>query len=179
MTNEIKNNLSNKDIMDYSEFPEYDILYTDPPWENRMVKVFQTMLKKDTGIVKNHDIVGILNQLARLSNTNKPVVIEYSQKGVELVIQIMAQHGHKYLKTYHCVQKNKMPFVILTFNIDVPIDTTVTGYNIVTQMLLKTDYKVVFDPFAGIGQTKKAVNMAGKSYIGSELNPKRYAQLIK
>jgi hypothetical protein len=165
--------------MDYSEFPEYDILYTDPPWENRMVKVFQTMLKKDTGIVKNHDIVAILTQLARLAKTDKPAIIEYSQRGVELVIQIMAAHGHRYIKTYQCTQKNKAPFVILTFNVDVPIDNSVTGYNIVTQTLIKTPYNVVFDPFAGIGQTKKAVNMAGKSYIGSELNPKRYLQLIK
>ena len=39
----------NKDIMDWNEFPAYDMIWCDPPWEQRMVKYFETVMKRDSG----------------------------------------------------------------------------------------------------------------------------------
>ena len=51
---------------------------------------------------------------------------------------------------------------------------------LITKTLYKLDdIEIVFDPFAGIGFTAKAVKKAGKIYIGSEINPARFKKLQK
>jgi hypothetical protein len=172
----------NKDIMDWGKFPEYDIMCTDPPWEQKALSMFQTMLKKDTGVIKKHTIAEILTQLAKLSNTRKPCVIAYSEKGSELLIEIMVSYGHTHNGSYLRMQSMGRPHLIIVFNdfsniIKVP---NAKGLDIVTEMLQAIPYVgIVFDAFAGIGKTAEATQKAGWQYVGSEINANRYARLVK
>lgn len=169
----------NKDIMHWKEFPAYDMIWTDPPWCNGMVKFFQTQLKKDTGEIIEHTIEDIITQLAILSDKTKPVIIEYSEKGSDYVVKTMELNGHKFISKNVCMQSMGRAFVILVFNVEIDICKTEKGANIITETLIGLNYNTIFDPFAGVGFTAKAVLKAGKNYIGSELNPKRYSKLIK
>lgn len=170
----------NMDIMDWDRFPDYDMIWTDPPWRDGMVKFFQTQMKKDTGRTVNHTSEEIMDQLARLADPCKPIIIEYSVTGWLTVVRIMENRGHKIIKvdggTYSA---KRLPFVLMNFNYEIPVYSG-HGAEIITNTLRGVpDIKTVFDPFAGIGFTAKAARAAGKIYIGSELNPKRFARLCK
>jgi hypothetical protein len=41
----------NKNILDWDVLPQYDLIWTDPPWQDRMVNWFQNKMEKDTGAV--------------------------------------------------------------------------------------------------------------------------------
>jgi hypothetical protein len=172
----------NQDIMDWEAFPEYDIICTDPPWQQQALSMFQTMLKKNTGIQKYHTINEILNQLGKLSDTKKPCIIAYSVKGQDLLIQSMVSNGHTLNAVYERTQSMGRPYVIMVFNdfnntIHIP---DLKGYALITESLKQIGCTgIAFDPFAGIGQTANAVQKAGWQYIGSEINAARFAKLIK
>lgn len=174
--------VSTKSIMAYDEFPEYDIIWTDPPWQDRMQKFFHTQLKKDTGAIVTDSHEEVINQLARLAAKNRPVFLAYGVKGHRLVKNIMVKHGHTYNWMAIVPQSNNRPHVIMTFNSGhyVTSDGFKKGFDFVTETVeyfrkLDPDGDPirVFDPFAGIGKTCEAVLKGGGSYIGSELNPKR------
>lgn len=168
----------NKDIMEWNEFPPYDIIWTDPPWENGMVKLFQTMLFKDTGKVVQHTIDEILNHFFQIADRNKPIILEYSIRGHEKVLEIAEHQGHRVSSLNKRIQSVNRPFLVIVFNSDVKISEIGKGAQIITNTLKTMEGQVVFDPFAGIGFTAKAVIESGKTYIGSELNAKRYNKLI-
>ena len=161
------------DIMKIDSFPDYDIVYCDPPWEQRMVKFFQTTMRKQTGKVADNTIEGILSKLGQLCLTDKPVFVEYSVKGSDRVVSIMEAAGHKHFRTVAGFQTNKSPFAIISFNTDVDIGDGVVGWDGVRRAVELTGAKVVVDPFAGIGQSAKAFVEAGVTYHGYELNPAR------
>jgi len=169
----------NKDIMDWTEFPAYDMIWCDPPWEQRMVKYFETVMKRDSGVEASNTITKILEKLASLSSTDKLIVIEYSIKGHEYVLEIMEKFGHKFISK-HIRTYDKRPFLVLVFNREIEMYKTQNEAELITKTLYKLDdIEIVFDPFAGIGFTAKAVKKAGKIYIGSEINPARFKKLQK
>tara|TARA_R110001632_G_scaffold144170_1_gene260399 strand:+ start:129 stop:656 length:528 start_codon:yes stop_codon:yes gene_type:complete len=169
----------NKDIMDWDQFPDYDMIWCDPPWEQKMVKYFETVMRRDAGVEAQNTIINILHKLGSLASTEKPLVIEYSEKGHELVVETMKICGHKFVSK-HIRTYDKRPFLVLIFNEDINLYDTKNESELITKTLLGLeDVKTVFDPFAGIGFTAKAVRKAGKKYIGSEINPARFAKLIK
>lgn len=170
----------NRDILDWKRFPTYSWIWCDPPWEQRMTKWFQTLLKKDSGKEVNHTITEILEALASKADNSKPLFIEYSEKGSEYVIEVMKKFGHQfYWKSTH-VQTTGSPFVLMCFNqeFEKPSPTD-KGFNILKNYVKRYRPKIIFDPFAGIGNTAKAINScnAGTIYIGSEINPKRFQKL--
>lgn len=169
----------NKDILDWIEFPACDIIWTDPPWEERMVKWFQTKLLKETGIYRNYTLKDIITHFAYIAPTDIPVVIEYSIKGSQYIIDTMVEHGHTFINKYEATQSMNRPFLILVFNVEVPVDVTAKGRDIIINTLKRTNYNTVFDCFAGIGFTAQAVRKAGKIYIGSEIHPLRYDKLCR
>ena len=173
------------DIMNVKEFPKADMIWTDPPWEQRMVKYFETVMHKQTGLNKPHnDIDAILIKFAVLSKmfVDKPIVVEYSKYSYERVINIMQKYGgHKHIATKKStyLSPNELDYVLIVFNKDVDMNLNLKDTKIITDALKKiSPTGSVFDCFAGIGATKKAVNKAGWKYIGYELNPARYKKLI-
>jgi DNA modification methylase len=169
----------NKNIMDWTEFPEYDLLYTDPPWGTRMVKWFNGLYAKDTGQAANDTFSDLYNQLAARARLDKPLLIEYQVKGWEEIVEIMMRSGHAFTGKHERLQSMGRPFVILSFNCSVTFGEQTKGFDLVIEAVRQLNAKTVFDPFAGIGKTAEAVIKAGASYIGSEYNPKRFEKLQK
>lgn len=172
----------NKDIMDWDKFPPYDILWCDPPWEQGLVKFFHTKMRQAGYTPPDNTIEGIMHQLGFLAEVTKPLVIEYSIKGSELVVFYMERNGHKLVQKIDAIQTNGKPYRIMVFNVSMRIDPTQKGFNLIKDCLSKCQEGLtIFDPFAGIGATAKAVRVSKGShtYIGSELNPARYERLCK
>lgn len=170
----------NHDIMEWVQFPKYDIIYTDPPWEQKMVNYFQTVMKRDSGRTAYHSIEELIGQLALLADKQKPVYIEYSVEGWELVLKIMVDAGHTCRGVFNAMQSNNMPYKILFFNTNVPPVTINKGFKVIADTLSHY-YRglTVFDPFAGIGKIAKTVRIIGDIYIGSEINPARFKKLCE
>lgn len=168
----------NIDIMKVGEFPPYDIIYTDPPWEQGLVKMFETIQFKQTGIERpNNSIDEILNHLAKLSHTDKPIWIDYSVKGHERVLHIMKSKGHTFNEKKILIQTNGKPYIVMSFNTNIKM-TDSNGFDNIRDIVRKTKAEVVFDPFAGIGAIAKTVLGEGSDYVGYELNPARYKRLV-
>lgn len=174
------NKAYNKDIMSWKIFPEYDIIWCDPPWEQKMVKYFETLMVKDGLQKPNNTIFCMIEKLAQLSNKKKPIFIEYSIKGSDLIIEIMCKYGHVFYNKVLSTQENGKRYLILVFNSDgyCP-DGNNKGYKIINSLCIDISFKVVFDPFAGIGKTAVSFIRNDKIYIGSEINPIRFNKLQK
>ena len=149
-----------------------------------MVRYFNTMMKKQTGMSGSYEDAGkILKKIASLSSREKPVIIEYSMADADLVKAVFEGAGHKHCRTISAKYSNNLPFAIVVFNCEALNDAEegrVDKYYI--QKLASEGYKSVFDPTAGIGHTAGIVIKAGMAYIGSEINParaKRCSELIK
>lgn len=168
----------NIDIMDVDAFPYYDALICDPPWEDRMVRFFETQLKKMTGIEKHNQIDLILDQLGTLSDPQKPLLVFYSLKGTDRVIERLQRKGHTHFATHELLQSNDKPYHLIVFNCEFNILRHVKGFDAIPIIINALKPKVVFDPFAGIGKSAEAVYKAGAKYIGYEINPVRYARLL-
>ncbi len=167
----------NCSILAWKEFPGYDIIWTDPPWEQKALNMFQTMMRKHTGQIQDDKIETLIDHLAALSDTNKPVFIEYSVKGHELVLNAMVRAGHQYNETIITRQQNDKPFVIMSFNNSYKFPSDLKGFANIRHAIEVFKPGVIFDPFAGEGQTARTVINCGVSYIGSEPNTHRYSKL--
>lgn len=169
------------DIMDVKEFPITDMVYCDPPWEQGLVKMFETIMVRDSGRpAPNNHIDAILQQVGKLADKTKPVVIEYSVKNHERVINAMEIHGHKLGSTSLQLQGNNRPYMILLFNTNVKVkDYGFKGGRFVTEVMSLINPASVFDPFAGIGFTAKRILKMGINYTGYEINPARFKKLQK
>jgi len=172
-------NIYNKNILEWEIFPEYDIIWTDPPWGQRMLKWFQTELLKQTGKRDNNNITDILNHLALKSNKTKPIFIEYSVKNYKEVIKIMESNGHILNECIQAIQSNGNPFMILSFNNNIKIKRGLKGFNNIKYVLGILNPITVFDPFAGLGKTAKIVLECGVNYIGSEINSNKCKRILE
>jgi hypothetical protein len=173
-------NVFNKDIMEWDIFPEYDIIWCDPPWQQKMVNYFETMMVKTSQKKPNNTIVEIIGKLASLSSRNKPIFIEYSIKGSDEVVAIMALQGHFFNGIVETTQENGNPYYILVFNsTGFKPNGKKKGFKIIEDTCENLNFTTVFDPFAGIGKTAKVFIKKGKSYIGSEINTERFNKLKK
>jgi len=138
------------------------------------------MMKNATGKVQDERIENLISKLATCTPSRIPVFIEYSVKGHELVIEIMqTRGGHFFNQAVMSTQANGNPFMILSFNNTYNFPGTMKGFQNIRHAIDVFKPQVIFDPFAGIGQTAKMVISCGVTYIGSEVNPARYSQLKK
>jgi len=168
-----------KSILDYKEFPNYDILYCDPPWEERMTKWFRTKMRKDIGKAPSFTFEEIITKLGESALKNKPLYIEYDIKTYEGVINRMESMGHKFAGVTIYPLYTKSQQAVLSFNTNIVPESNVKKIShSITEMFRKHgEGLTIFDPFAGIGITAKMVIASGNYYHGSELNPKRVAKL--
>lgn len=164
--------------MEWNKFPDYDIIWCDPPWEQKMVNYFETIMHKTGQLKPRNKIENIIKKLAILSSVHKPIFIEYSIKGFELVVDIMCQHGHNFCNNVFSKQENGNPYFILVFNSEeYSPDGNRQGFKIIDALCKDIRFETVFDPFAGIGKTAKQFIKNRKSYIGSEINESRFNKL--
>lgn len=164
--------------MSWDKFPNYDIIWTDPPWEQKMVNYFETIMFKAGYQRPNNSLESIIGHLGKLANPEKPIFIEYSIKGFELIVDIMSDYGHNFCNNVYSKQENGNPYFILVFNSEnFSPDGSRQGFKIIDATCQYLNFNVVFDPFAGIGKTAKSFIKNGKTYIGSEINPERFNKL--
>ena len=168
------------DIMDLpSDVAEgCDMVYTDPPWEAGLVKMFETLANRDGGIDRpGNTIDGILKRLFELTPDGIPVFIEYSTKGHERVVDAGEAAGFKCTRVHRCIQTTKKPYVIIQFNSDMPSIDGAGGWEPIMAALNHHNPKRVFEPFAGHGQHTRRMVAHGAFVVASELNPARAAKL--
>lgn len=167
-----------KSILDYKQFPTYDILWCDPPWEERMTKWFRTKLSKDAGIKTDFTFEQIIDKLGELANPSKPLYVEYDIKYYMNVIPRLVKHGHNLVNISEHPLYQKSRCVVLAFNTDKFPANETDGVTAIIETLNQYPTKqLIFDPFAGLGVTAKAVINAGHYYHGSEINPSRFQKL--
>ena len=156
-----------------------DFTFTDPPWEQGLVKMFETLAHRDAGLERpGNDIDAILKQLFTLAPL-APCFVEYSVKGHERVIAAGKERGHVHSWTLEAVQTTGKPYVIVAFNTRMPKpQDTLQGWEFLEKAMEFHKPARVFEPFAGHGQHTRRMVKHGARVIASELNPAR-AQKLK
>lgn len=161
---------------DYSE--GCDMTYTDPPWENRMVKWFETDMRKKGFEPPKNDIDKIIERLFFLAPKNLPTFVEYGKKGFERVINIGESCGFNFVQKIFGYQTTKQPFVVLQFNSNLPMPkSAIHGFDVLNMAIEHHNPKCIFEPFAGLGITSKIMDKHGVNIVAAELNPIRAARL--
>lgn len=158
-----------------------DITFTDPPWEQGLVRMFETIQKKQTGIEPpGNDINEILKRLAALAPSDKPAFVEYGLKGYERVIVHMEDVGHRLHRVQPALQVNGKPYVILCFNTDIPdFEREPKNWDMLNRVNEYHKPKWVFEPFAGQGMHVGKWHKHGVNVRASELNPYRASKIVK
>ncbi len=161
---------------DYAD--ECDMTYTDPPWENRMVKWFETDMRKKGYTPPKNDIDEIISRLFELAPSGKPTFIEYGKKGFERVINIGRDHGFDFVRKIFGYQTTKQPFCVLQFNSDLPQPKkAINGFDVLELAIKHHKPSCIFEPFAGLGITSKIMDGWGVDIVAAELNPGRAQKL--
>ena len=171
-----------KDIMDLDHdiAQSCDMVYTDPPWGNRMVKWFETDMRKAGYLPPSNTIDQIINRLFELAPQDRPLFCEYGKSGFERVVQIGRQNGFDFIRTIAGTQRSKHPFVIIQFNSDMPKPLEhIHGFDLLKKAMQWHRPKIIFEPFAGLGITSKIMSEFGCDVIANELNPKRAKKFME
>ena len=156
-----------------------DLTYTDPPWENRMVKFFETSMRKSGFEPPKNDIDKIIERLFYLAPDGQPTFVEYGKVGMDRVIDIGKQFGFEFVRSIYGQQvQNKSPFVIIQFNSDMPKpQRMIKGFDVLHLAVQHHNPSCIFEPFAGLGVTTKIMDGLGVNVVAAELNPARAAKL--
>jgi len=155
-----------------------DMTYTDPPWGQGLVKMFETLAFKDAGVERPGNlIVNILARLFSLSPIGKPIFVEWSVKDAMMVRGIGQDHGHVCKHMDVVTQTNGKLATVVSFNTEMTIDYPKRGYEFMFAALDYHKPKCVFDPFAGHGQHARRIINRGIDVVAAEFNPARARKL--
>jgi hypothetical protein len=172
-----------------------DVFYSDPPWGEGLVKMFETMNLKSTGAAKeglsldsfNKHFFEAIRRYAR-----NLVAIEYGFKFEKEVPMWAAAYGLNHAATLPCFYDGKKmrPMHLHVFYLHEPIEVPATlaaeiqatqGSAMVLAFLrhFGRPGQVVLDPCAGLGATTaRASCQAGMVFRGNELNAARAARAV-
>jgi len=158
-----------------------DLTFTDPPWEQGLVKMFETLNVKAGGDRPGNTIDGVLDALFTLAPAGCPAFIEYSLKGADTrVARIGVDHGFDHAWTHHGFQLNGRPYATIAFNTDMPEPAeAMRGWHMLTHVITYHQPECVFEPFAGHGQHARRIVALGADVVASELNEERASHLRK
>jgi len=150
-----------------------DLVFTDPPWEERMAKWFGTASRKAGGPSQSGSIDEILEKMFSLSPSDVPVFVEYGIKGYERVINIGKSQGYEFVTAFKAIQTTKYPYMIIQFNSDMPSIDRPSGFDVLRSALKYHKPQKVFEPFAGLGKHAEIIRQSGADVVCCELNPAR------
>jgi len=158
-----------------------DLMYTDPPWEQKLVKMFETIAERDAGRGKaGNDINKILGRMFGLCPRGRPAFIEYGLEGYQRVERIGRMYGFRHAWTRQGTQTNGNPYVVVAFNTDMPAPGAFYGWEMLAKVHTHHKPGVIFEPFAGHGQhARRWASLLGCEVIVSEYNPARAAKLVE
>jgi len=168
------------DIMDLplDRAADCDLTFTDPPWEQGLVKMFETLAQRDAGLPKpGNTIDAILHRMFELA-PKAPCVVEYSVKGHTRVLEAGHAGGHLDGRVCHATQTNGKPYVFIIFNSGMPLPRNPKGWEMIDHVFEYHKPTKVFEPFAGHGQHTRRFVEHGADVIASELSPHRAQKLM-
>lgn len=180
----------------YSEIPSgsVDLYYTDPPWNNGNVKMFYTMLKKQTGLQKQpppvSDLIGSVLRIAenKLSK-NGVLIIETTVHEktaiLECVKKTNLQDAGEY-QNYYKMGGVIRPYECRVFVRNNPNDFAgkfkggMAGFDFLKSAIDLLAPNTFLDTSAGLGLiTGEAIKKSVPFVYGFELNSSRLQKAIK
>jgi len=153
-----------------------DLTFTDPPWEQGLVKMFETIRYKQTAVERvGNTIDGILNKLFQLAPKGKPCFVEYGMKGYERVEAIGQENGFVLAGTVIGTQLSGQPYATMCFNTDMNLSgaANLQGWGFLDKTLAHHKPTKVFEPFAGHGQHARRIAANGYGVRATEFNAAR------
>lgn len=155
-----------------------DMTFTDPPWENSALRMFETIMAKAGTPKPGNDIDAVLDRLFLLAPKDKPCFVEYSVKGHTRVIRCGLARGHQLHRVIHSEYVHG-PQVVVQFNSDMPLAANVKGWGVLDAAIAYHKPACIFEPFAGHGVHAARMVKLGVNVVASELNPARAAKAFK
>lgn len=150
--------------------PPFDVLYSDPPWNNSLLTAFHTR----AGLGKpDYDWRFLYRRIIELAPPGTPIWLEGGVKECDEIVALMPGavvdwFPITYYRTRPCV-------LIYSGEEPPPIRPLGDDDEILVEMLLRAygETGTVFDACSGRGLTSRAAEAAGWSSINNELNPAR------
>ena len=166
-----------------------DLVYTDPPWGQGLLKYWQTKNKKDTGSntrLINHDLFlkKLFSILFKYSRNN--VFVEYGKQWRDQIVHMGVATGFKHgglAITYYRSGSVIRPSDIHLFtknNSSVSGEMKKNALELKGYPLVESCFKeyglekgIALDPMCGMGYSAKAAISMDMKFYGNELNSKR------
>lgn len=184
------------DIEDLLQGEKVDVMYSDPPWGDGMLKYWKTMNERDTGAIASiTDTESFLDRIFSISArwVNGVTFIEYGTKWKDLVKEGGVRHGLIDIATIDLLYgngKKKRPLHLHIFSknrirlapgyIDNLKDSS--GYDSVRRAITPfaiPGFNKILDPCCGLGYTAQVAVDTGMVFYGNELNAKRLQRTIE
>lgn len=164
-----------------------DVIYTDPPWGDGLVKRFASMANREAGLdVIPTAFATLIDRLGEIIDLVKPkdVFIEMGTRWTPPVEDMLRQRsGHFWSGEY--AYAGTRPFTLFgaaigPHNAPQPPSKDLHGVPLVIDALdLPPDRLTVLDPFCGNGYTAQAALKNGLAFVGNEINPARAAKTLQ
>lgn len=156
-----------------------DMTFTDPPWEQGLVKMFETLMFKAGYERPGNNIDDLLHRLFILAPDGYPCFVDYSVKGAQRVARIGREHGFELSGVVLLEQANSKPYASIQFNTDFSNEGDLSGWGLIRAVLRYHKPNKVFEPFAGLGVLARQCIALGIDVVASEMNPKRAERAFK
>lgn len=173
---------------------QIDIIYSDPPWGDGLIKVFAGMAAKATGreqrVVPNKELLAHFFQIAKIHKP-KFLLVEYGIKWRQDVTEAGLQAGfvrHGIIPLFYKSGAKLSPLDLHLFSAagvaypegyEERVKNT-SGYNTlkaaIPPLIASIGAKTILDPFCGLGYTAQAAVDFDLQFFGNELNPARLAK---
>lgn len=175
-----------------------DLIYTDPPWGDGLIKAFERLRIKKDGTPPSEPIMEVSNFLCNLfilcyRKAKNVMFVEYGNKWAKEVITAATKAGFKYGTTIQTYYGNYKPHQIIIFYKNqkpdftyldsikkngTGIKNTVKFMAEISSPFLKAN-DTVFDPCAGLGLTGRMARSLNCKFIGNELTKFRLDKCIE
>jgi hypothetical protein len=160
------------------------IIYTDPPWGEGLLRYWRTHNGELGSKVVWRDFLETLAQVVHASiATDGHIFIEMGLAWADELSAVMADAGHQEVARWHGLYGSpKRPHAIWYSGPGVDADLSdLGGVRLVRTALASCGLSdgLVFDPCCGKGTTARAALGMGLRFAGVELNPRRAAVTAK
>ena len=171
-----------------------DILYTDPPWGDRMVKWFAKLNEKQTGFLNS--VISFDALLSRIFSLSKQHVtgylcIECGKQSVESLAKRFQDEGlyqPKIIQSHYAGRRTCFS-IVAGMDAAHPVDPVcndikdLTGAAVSKEIIGRLKPYIspdgnVFDPCCGMGFTARAAVAHGLTFYGNEVNALRLQKTI-
>jgi hypothetical protein len=161
-----------------------DLIYTDPPWNQGNVASFYTKAGQKGGGC----FTALREALMRVFQTAGIVWAEMGKLHIDDFISQMEQAGGKLTHRFACTYyRTKLVYLVRVSFLggpDLPagVAERIEGADDANTpglvMAAETWARIIMDPCTGRGLTGRTAHKYGRRFIGSELNPRRLANLL-